>query len=171
VEEFRVTFGGTEVEYWELTPWRSFLRHLPSVKAYRTEGKSSSLFIACTLFERYEEPDDNLTLLPGLKEVELDKDRLWTHMVPLEVACKPFISARQRAGRPVKVFFGRQLEPVRPVVDESPVAAKYLTSKRVPHCGLFLGISVLEVAVMVIYLVLTVWSLYVYDSMISCNLM
>jgi hypothetical protein len=171
VEEFRVTFGGTEVEYWELTPWRSFkfLRHLPSVKAFRTEGKSSGLFIACTLFEHHEEPDDNLTLLPGLEEVELDKDRLWAHMVPLEVACKPFISARQRAGRPVKVFFGPQLESVGPAVDESPVAANNLTSKRVPHCGLFLGIPVLEVAVMVIYLVLTVWSMYVYDSMISCK--
>ena len=108
VEEFRVTFGETDVEYWKFTPLHSFLRHLPSVKAFRTEGKSSSLFIAGTLFEHHEGPDDNLTLLPGLEEVELDKDRLWAHMVPLEVACKPFISARQRAGRPVKVFFGPQ---------------------------------------------------------------
>jgi hypothetical protein len=106
VEELRFTFKWTRMGYgWET--WRRFLQQFPSVKALRIEGATGSC-IARIFRQDHEEPDDDLTFLPALEEIEVGKTpsstckrqtRSW--MAPL----RPFISARQQAGRPVKVFF------------------------------------------------------------------
>ena len=121
VEELRVTFSGTDAGDWDSIPWRGFFHRFPNVKAIRTEGRNSSCCIARTLFQDHGEPDDCLAFLPALEEVELGKDPSRTpesQSGPELAAFQPFVSARKRAGRPVKVLFSPQLESVGYVVDE-----------------------------------------------------
>ncbi|KAH9994203.1 hypothetical protein BJV77DRAFT_1066840 [Russula vinacea] len=108
VEELRVTFNKEDVRVWEDSiPWRGFLQQFPRLKALRTEG-ANDYHIARTLLQDHEEPDD-LALLPALEEIELSKGSLLSpeSQRGSELAAfGPFVSARQQAGRPVKVFFG-----------------------------------------------------------------
>jgi hypothetical protein len=106
VEELRVTFDRTVV-WVDYFPWREFLQHFPCVKALRTEGASSSC-IASILPQDHEGPGDDLAFLPALEEIELDKKPSVNRESQLEpelAAFQPFVSARQQAGHPVKVFF------------------------------------------------------------------
>jgi hypothetical protein len=104
VEELRVTFNMEYVWVMEDSfPWRTFLQQFPRLKAIRTEG-SNDYHIARTLLQDHEEPDGDPTFLPALEEVELSKDSLSTRESDL-AAFGPFVSARQQAGCPVKVFF------------------------------------------------------------------
>jgi hypothetical protein len=60
------------------------------------------------LFQDHEDPDDIVAPLPALEEIRLEKDQLWTdesQSGPGVATFQPFVSARQQAGRPVKVFF------------------------------------------------------------------
>ena len=108
VEELRVTFNKEDVRVGEDSiPWRGFLQQFPRLKALRTEG-ANDYHIARTLLQDHEEPDDP-ALLPALEEIELSKDSLLSpeSQRGSELAAfGPFVSARQQAGRPVKVFFG-----------------------------------------------------------------
>jgi hypothetical protein len=108
IEELRVTFDGTDANHWDFIPWRRFLLQFPSVKALRTEGKNNYCN-GHALFQDLERPDDDLAFLPALEEIELGKDELRTHESRHrdELAVfEPFISARQKTGRTVEVFFG-----------------------------------------------------------------
>jgi hypothetical protein len=91
-------------------PWRRFLLQFPSVKTLRLEMKDfRNLRIprfASVLHEDHEEP--NHALLPALEEIELCLDSYWSSEPAPELeAFQPFVSARQQAGIPVRVFCGR----------------------------------------------------------------
>jgi hypothetical protein len=109
VEELRLTFLRTAFNFWEnLIPWREFLEHFPRLKALRMEG-ANNYCIARVLPQDLEEPDDDgLAFLSALEEIELGKNPSLTdesQRGPELAAFEPFVSARQQAGRPVKVFF------------------------------------------------------------------
>ncbi|KAH9996109.1 hypothetical protein BJV77DRAFT_960841 [Russula vinacea] len=98
-----VTFDTTADE--DDIPWRKFYHQFPSVKMLRTEGAKSIYCIARTLHQNHEEPD-NLTFFPALEEIDLGKKPFYnSRRRPQLAAFEPFVSARQQAGRPVKVFF------------------------------------------------------------------
>jgi F-box-like len=109
VEELRLTFLRTAFNFWEnLIPWREFLEHFPRLKALRMEG-ANNYCIARVLPQDLEEPDDDgLAFLSALEEIELGKNPSLTdesQRGPELAAFEPFVSARQQAGRPVKIFF------------------------------------------------------------------
>jgi hypothetical protein len=105
VEEMRVTFNKTDFNVWEeYIPWRRFLRQFPSVKALRTKGVDSSC-IARILQDQEEHGD--LAFLPSLEEIDLGKAPSYESERGSQLAAfQPLVSSRQRAGRPIKVFFG-----------------------------------------------------------------
>ena len=110
MEELRVTFDTTDADVWEnFIPWRRFLQQIPNIKALRTEGGKND-WIARILLQDHKGPDDDaLAFLPVLEEIELVENTLLTdesQRGPQLTAFEPFISARQQADRPVKVFFG-----------------------------------------------------------------
>jgi hypothetical protein len=87
--------------------WRRFYQQFPSVKVLRTEGASNTDYIARTLHQVDGRPD-GLGFFPALEEINLGKNSS-TDKREREsqlVAFEPFVSARQQASRPVKVFFG-----------------------------------------------------------------
>ena len=105
VEELRVTFDTTADK--DNIPWRKFYHQFPSVKVLRTEGAKSIYCIARTLHQNHEdsEPDD-LGFFPALEEIDLGKEPFYnSRRGPQLAAFEPFVSARQQAGCPVKVFF------------------------------------------------------------------
>ena len=107
IEELRVAFDGIDVNHLGFIPWRRFLLQFPCVKALRTEGKNNYC-IARALFQDLERLGDDLAFLPALEEIELGKDELRTDESQRRdqlAAFEPFVSARQQAGRTVKVFF------------------------------------------------------------------
>ena len=107
VDKLRLTFGRTNARNWDVIPLRRLLQLLPSVKALQTESKNN-YFIARVL-KKLEGPDDNLALLPALEEIELAKDESRTAESQRRdqlAVFEPLVSARQQAGRTVKVFFG-----------------------------------------------------------------
>jgi hypothetical protein len=110
VEELHVTFIRMSFNFWEnMIPWRELLQHFPRLKAFRTEG-ANNYGIARALPQDYEEPDDDdgLAFLSALEEIELGKNPTLTDESPRGpelAAFEPFVSARQQAGHPVKVFF------------------------------------------------------------------
>jgi hypothetical protein len=113
VEELRVTFiRGAHASI----PWRELLQHFPSVKVFRTEGANGYYCIARALLQDHGDPDDDFSFLSALEEIELGKNPSTDEsQCGRELAAfEPFVSARQQAGRPVKVFF-------RPIINESPV--------------------------------------------------
>lgn len=99
IEELRVIYN------WEaagasdnVVPWHRILQHFLSVRTLRLEGAR------CDNISRVLRQDyggsNNPVLLPALEEIQLGKSLrfgYWTF--------KPFVSARQQAGHPVKVFF------------------------------------------------------------------
>jgi hypothetical protein len=107
VEELCVNFAFAKMDAEDCILWRRFYQQFPSVKVLRTEGANYSC-IACTLLQDREEPDDVLALFPALEEIELGNGEFWIHQRRGEselAVFQPFVSARQQAGRPVKVFF------------------------------------------------------------------
>jgi F-box-like len=100
VEELRVTFDYSYSV--NGIPWRRFLRQFPNVKGLRI-GSAKTDCIAQNL---QEGPGDHLAFLPALEEIELGKIPLLTEESRQSelAAFEPFVSARQQAGRPVKVF-------------------------------------------------------------------
>jgi hypothetical protein len=110
VEVLHVTFEKEDAKVWEhLFPWRRFYQQFPSVKALRTESANVSC-VARTLLQGHEAPDGDLAFLPALEEIGLvdNPSLIYASEHGREVAAfQPFVSARQQAGRPVKVFFSR----------------------------------------------------------------
>ena len=113
VEELHLSFDKASTDVWEdLIPWRrswrKFLQQFPSVKVLRTEDKNNCF--ARILLQGYKEPDDDVTFLPALEEIELDKNSSEideSQCRPRLAAFEPFVSAQQKAGRSVKVFFSK----------------------------------------------------------------
>ena len=106
VEKLLISFDKTTAE--DYVPWRWFFQQFPRVKILRTEGENNHC-IARFLLQDYKKPDGNLALLPSLEEIELGKypPALTIYEIQREpelAAFDPFVSARQQAGRPVKVF-------------------------------------------------------------------
>jgi F-box-like len=107
VEELRVAFSIAKMGTEDDILWRRFYQLFPGVKVLHTEGANYDC-IARTLLQYHEEPEDAFVLLPALEEMQIGNDEHRTHRRRIESAravFKPFISARRRAGRPVKVFF------------------------------------------------------------------
>ena len=102
-------------EVWEdYIPWRSLLQQFPGVKTLRTRGVNSDYVARTLLHQNHEELDDALSFLPILEAIELDKylfSTLESRRASQLAVLQPFVAARQRAGRPVRVL------NVRPVVD------------------------------------------------------
>jgi hypothetical protein len=93
----------------ESIPWCTFLPQFPSVKALRMEG-TNNLRIARALHE-----DHGGDLLPALEEIQLctmlfstPQDQPASGGTVL-AAFQPFVSARQQASRPVRVFWGPEI--------------------------------------------------------------
>ena len=115
VEELRVTIAKiTYIPWVNDILWRRFLRQFPGVKALRINGLKTSQ-IARIVIRNHTEPDDYFPFLPALEEIELPKLPSLTHETRSQLSKRtaelalfePFISARKRAGRPAKVFFGQ----------------------------------------------------------------
>ena len=112
VEELCVNFALAEMDAEDCILWRRFYQQFPSVKVLRTESANYAC-IAFTLLRDREEPDDVLALFPALEEIELGNSGFWVHQTGREselAVFQPFVSARQQAGRPVKVFFDPWLD-------------------------------------------------------------
>ena len=89
----------------EVIPWREFLMQFPSVKLLRIYGNNnrgiaSALNQARALHQDYG--GHGLTFLPALEEIELGTDSPQGRESEL-ATFRPFVSARQQAGLPVKV--------------------------------------------------------------------
>ena len=107
VEELCVTFAFAEMSTEDYILWRQFYKLFPSVKVLHWDGANYDC-IAYTLLQDHEEPNDVPALFPALEEIEIGDGDYWTSQTRSEsqLACfQPFISARERAGHPVKVFF------------------------------------------------------------------
>jgi hypothetical protein len=107
VEELCIAFAFAEMAVEDYVLWRQFYQLFPSVKVLHTDGANFDC-IAYTLLRDCEEPDDVLTYLPALEEIEIGHGEFWGRQSRSKselAGFKPFISARQRAGHPVKVFF------------------------------------------------------------------
>jgi hypothetical protein len=104
IEELKLTIAS--VVWVDGILWRRFYQQFPSVKALRTEGANNAYWIARTLHQGHGEPGD-LSFLPALEEIDLGRGSLTDESEwESQLACfEPFVSARQQAGRPVRVFF------------------------------------------------------------------
>jgi hypothetical protein len=108
VKKLFLIFDAGATQYWGAIPWRRFLRLFFSVKAFSMEN-GNILDLASSL-----QPNDDggpaLDVLPVLEEIELC-ERIYfpeqeTDIASGLAAFHPFVSARQQAGRPVRVFAG-----------------------------------------------------------------
>ena len=92
-----LSFRFVDDQVMEVIPWREFLMQFPSVKVLQIYGDNNR-GIASVL----DHGGQNLTFLPALEEIELGIDSpegRESEMAKFE----PFVSARQKAGLPVKV--------------------------------------------------------------------
>jgi hypothetical protein len=112
MQELFVVFSETSDASEQDIPWRRFLSQFPSVKALRMEG-TNDLRIASALHE--DLGVHNGAFLPALEEIELRtnpfrilQDQTTSGDMVL-AAFEPFVSARQQAGRPVRVSRGSSL--------------------------------------------------------------
>ena len=103
IKELCITFSRTAAE--DDIPWCRFHQQFPNVKLIRTEGRNCSC-IARTLLQ--DQHVDDVAFFPALEKIELGEDKMGSQesrSEPELAAFDPFISARQRAGRPVNVCF------------------------------------------------------------------
>ena len=107
-EELHLAFDQIRIaaDIWlDDTLWLKFLRQFPSVKALQIDGGYGYTYcIAPVLLRGHKESDDDLTFLPALEEIELHQG-IGPELPEGLEAFQPFISARQKAGRPVKVLY------------------------------------------------------------------
>jgi hypothetical protein len=100
-ELFLVSFYGLP---FPVTPWREFLELFHNVKVLRLQH-NVMFEIAHSL---QQDQGESAPVLPSLEEIELTM-RFWNQderRSAMEVF-GPFIAARQEAGRPVKIFWGK----------------------------------------------------------------
>ena len=109
VEELRVVFGIGMTVAEDQIPWRRFYQQFPSIKLFQASGINYDSF-ARTLLQ-----DDlkHVAIFPALEEIELvgeerrpDSEAASRSGSEL-AAFEPFISSRQKAGRPVKVYISK----------------------------------------------------------------
>ena len=117
VEELRVTFGFAMMAAEDYLLWRRFYGQFPGVKVFRIDGALSIKswvvnadynFLAPTFLRDDEGPAAALAFLPALEEVQLGQGMRLTPQSQSEgklEVFRPFISARQQAGRPVRITF------------------------------------------------------------------
>ena len=117
VEELRVIFSVAMMVAENYMLWRRFYEQFPGVKVFRIDGALSIKswvvnedydFLAPTFLQDNEEPASALAFLPALEEIQLGKGMLWTprsHSKSKLAVFQPFVSARQRAGYPVRISF------------------------------------------------------------------
>ena len=111
VEELHFTFDREAAIYstnfgGDYILWREFYQSFPNVKALRTKGAKNTQWMAQFFSQDHGEPVD-LSLLPALEEIDLGKESLIhrnKRNSRLETFSQ-FVSARQEAGHPVKVFY------------------------------------------------------------------
>ena len=105
VEELRIFLAAKVVE--SGISWHKFYQYFPNVKVIQTENTDPSR-LAGTLLQGVENHVDDLGFLPALEEIEVGPYKWGKHENQSEselAVFDPFISARQRVGRPVKVYF------------------------------------------------------------------
>ncbi len=86
-------------------PWRRMFQHFPSVRVLHLKGTKFYDYIAGALQEFTD-----LALLPALEEIELGRDVGFiceSDRANRLADFQPFVSTREQAGRPVKVFSGK----------------------------------------------------------------
>ena len=117
VEELRVTFGFAMMATEDHLLWRRHYGQFPGVKVFRIDGALSVKswevnedydFLAPTFLRDNEGPAVALAFLPALEEIQLGQGWLWTPESQSETnleVFRPFLSARQQAGRPVRISF------------------------------------------------------------------
>jgi hypothetical protein len=117
VEELRVTFGFAMMAAEDYLLWRWIYGQFPGVKVFRIDGALSVKswevnedydFLAPTFLRDNERPAVALAFLPALEEIQLGQGWLWTPESQSETNLEvfwPFLSARQQAGRPVRISF------------------------------------------------------------------
>ena len=107
VEALRVSFDSTVTQSTRI-PWRRFYQQFPGVKALQPEGTNSTQSIVLTLLHQVPGEPNDLPLLPSLEEIDLGTAPVYESQRKSQLALlKPFVHARQKAGCPVKVFFGQ----------------------------------------------------------------
>jgi hypothetical protein len=107
VEELFLIFDSGAAQYWDTIPWRQLLRLFFSVKVLKMRNGNTLDLASCL------QPNDGsptLGVLPVLEEIELCACRYFPEQ-EAEIASRlaafhPFVSARQQAGRPVRVLRG-----------------------------------------------------------------
>jgi hypothetical protein len=107
INELYVIFDHMADLWEDYIPWRRLLQHLTGVKTLRTRGVNSDYVARTLLHQDHEEPDDVLSFLPVLEEIELDKHVLSTlesQRASQLAVLQSFVSARQQEGRPVRVL-------------------------------------------------------------------
>jgi hypothetical protein len=106
VEELRISFLGTAAGEDDI-PCHRFYRQFSSAKVFRIAGINYNR-IARTLLQGHVKHAEDRAFFPALEEIELGRDEFWSRESQNEselAVFDPFISARQEAGRPVKVYF------------------------------------------------------------------
>ncbi|KAF8491526.1 hypothetical protein F5888DRAFT_1736089 [Russula emetica] len=104
VEELYIAFQDGADKSEDVLPWRKYLLQFSSLKALRTHG-TDFLRIASALHQD-QGRSTNLILLPSLEDIELYMASYFTTETQRAselAAFQPFVSARQQAGRPVKI--------------------------------------------------------------------
>jgi hypothetical protein len=117
VEELRVIFGFAMMAAEDYLLWRRLYGQFPGVKVFRIDGALSIKswvvnadynFLAPTFLRDDEGPAAALVFLPALEEIQLGKGMPFAPQSQSETKLKvfrPFVSARQQAGRPVRITF------------------------------------------------------------------
>ena len=115
VEELRVRFSGGMMAAEDYMLWRRFYQQFPGVKVFRIDGAMSIKswvlyhdydFLAPTFLREDEGPGAALDFLPALEEIQLDQGRASDSQSETKLGVfRPFVSARQQAGHPVRISF------------------------------------------------------------------
>ena len=87
------------------TPWRGFLELFHDVKVFKLQHK-----VMIDIAHSLQDQGKSTPVLPSLEEIELSTwERSWNQDKRRSAmeAFEPFIAARKRAGRPVKIFWGK----------------------------------------------------------------
>lgn len=95
--------------------WRTFYQQFPGVKVFRIDGALCFKrwricpdydLIAPTFLRDDEGSGAALDFLPALEEIQLDQDPVSESQRETKLGVfRPFVLARQQAGRPVRIFF------------------------------------------------------------------
>ena len=100
VEDLALNFPSSKMTIWEnVFSLREFLRQFRSVKVLRVNP-----FPFMQELGLYLQQDDGEPILPLLEEIELSDEEYQRRVAEAVAALEPFASARERAGRLVKVY-------------------------------------------------------------------